>query len=376
MSPAGAGTRRGLDRDAPAARGTAPRPQAPRLAFVGVGWIGLDRLRALVRSGAGRPEVVVDPDPERVRAARQVAPDLRSAPDLQSALKADVDGVVIASPSGLHADQAVAALEAGRAVFCQKPLGRTAEEARRVVNASRRADRPLGVDMAYRWAEAFRGARELVRQGALGEVFAGRLAFHNAYGPDNAWCHDPARAGGGCLIDLGVHLVDTLLWTLGFPAVTAVRSSLYAAGRPLTLGGAAGNGTPRMDPVEDFAQARLELATGGTFDLACSWESHAGRDARIEVELYGSEGGATVRNVDGSFYDFRAAAHTGTRSRVLSEPPDDWPGRAAVDWARRLAAGEGFDVEAERFVQVADVVDRIYGRAPAKSHGANAGGTP
>ncbi len=376
MSPAGAGTQRRVDRDAPAAPRTAARPRPPRLAFVGVGWIGLDRLRALVRSGAGRPEVVVDPDPERVRMARQVAPDVRSALDLRSALKADIDGVVIASPSGLHADQAVAALETGRAVFCQKPLGRTAAEARRVVDAARRADRPLGVDMAYRWAEAFRGVRELVGQGGLGEVFAGRLTFHNAYGPDNEWCRDPARAGGGCVIDLGVHLVDTLLWTLDFPAVATVRSSLYAEGCPLRLGAGRAMGEPSEQQVEDFAQARLELSTGGTFDLACSWESHAGRDARIELELFGSKGGASVRNVDGSFYDFRAAAHAGTTSRLLCEPPDAWPGRAAVAWARRLAAGKGFDVEAERFVQVAEVVDRIYGRTAETSGGAEPGRPP
>jgi hypothetical protein len=74
------------------------------------------------------------------------------------------------------------------------------------------------------------------------------------------------------------------------------------------------------------------------------------------------EGGAALRNVDGSFYDFVADRLDGTAKRVLATPPDAWGGRAAADWARRLAAGARFDPDAERLVDVARVLDRIYGR--------------
>ena len=73
-------------------------------------------------------------------------------------------------------------------------------------------------------------------------------------------------------------------------------------------------------------------------------------------------GGAVLRNLAGSFYDFTAERFTGTRRETLSAPPDAWGGRAAADWARRLAAGERFDPQVQRLVEVASVLDRIYGR--------------
>src|SRR5947199_289519 len=81
----------------------------------------------------------------------------------------------------------IRALKRGAAVFCQKPLGRTAAEARAVIDAARAADRLLCVDLSYRFTDGMRRIRELVRAGALGRVYAVDLVFHNAYGPDKAW---------------------------------------------------------------------------------------------------------------------------------------------------------------------------------------------
>jgi predicted dehydrogenase len=191
---------------------------------------------------------------------------------------------------------------------------------------------------------------ELVRSGALGRVFAIDLVFHNAYGPDKAWFYDPAQSGGGCVMDLGVHLVDLALWTLGFPGVSDVDARLTASGRPLGPG-----------QVEDHATAQFR-AGGAEIRLACSWRLHAGRDAIIEAAFYGTDGGAAFRNVDGSFYDFTAERFTGTASERLTEPPDAWGGRAAAEWAERLARSPRFDAEAEHFVRSAQVLDGIYGR--------------
>jgi predicted dehydrogenase len=150
-----------------------------------------------------------------------------------------------------------------------------------------------------------------------------------------------------------VHLVDLALWALDFPAVSAVSAKLFARGEPL---GAA------PDQVEDYAVATLELETGVAVQLACSWRLQAGCDAIISAAFYGTEGGAALRNVNGSFYDFLAERYRGTARETLATPPDAWGGRAAADWALRLAAGERFDPAAERLVDVARVLDRIYQR--------------
>src|SRR5207248_7565181 len=136
------------------------------------------------------------------------------------------------------------------AVFCQKPLGRTALEAGAVVAAARRADRLLGVDLSYRFTHAVGRVRELVAGGELGQVFAADLVFHNAYGPDKPWFYDPALSGGGCVMDLGVHLVDLALWTLDASGVNAVQANLYVGGKRL--------GDPAQE-VEDYAAVTLAL---------------------------------------------------------------------------------------------------------------------
>jgi predicted dehydrogenase len=324
---------------------------------VGVGWIGRHRLQAIAASGVAAVAAVCDSSADAVAQARTDAPGAVAVDSLDALLDLGVDGVVLATPSALHAEQTIRALERGAAVFCQKPLARTGPETRRVVDAARAADRLLGVDLSYRHTTGMRRIRELVAARALGDVYAVDLVFHNAYGPDKPWFFDPALSGGGCVIDLGIHLVDLALWTLGFPSVEGVTSRLFSRGAPLP---------PDGGVVEDYAVARLDLAGGTAVQLACSWNLPAGADAVIGASFYGTRGGAALRNVDGSFYDFTADRFDGTRRESLSGPPDDWGGRAAVDWATRLARGMRFDPEIERLVAVADALDAIYGRsAPA-----------
>jgi predicted dehydrogenase len=310
----------------------------PRLGFLGVGWIGRQRLEAVATSGAA----------EVVGVADSLLGPLLSLDEL---LELELDGVVIATPSALHAEQSVAALERGLAVFCQKPLARTAAEAGMVVEAARQADRLLGVDLSYRYLEGARLARELVRSGQLGDVFAAELVFHNGYGPDKAWCYDPRLSGGGCVVDLGIHLVDLALWVLSFPPARVASSRLHAGGRPWS-----------PHEVEDYAVAQLDLDGGCVARVACSWGLHAGCDAVIEASFLGTEGAVSVRNVGGSFFDFRTVLKRGTTEEVLAAPPEAWGGRALLAWTARLARDRGFDPAAEEAVRVAELLDRIYGR--------------
>jgi predicted dehydrogenase len=305
----------------------------PALGFLGVGWIGRQRLDILLASGAATVAAVADPAVEG------------SVGSLDELLDAGVDGIVIATPSALHAAQAIAALERGVPVFCQKPLALDAPTARQVVDAARAAGVLLEIDFSYRFTEAARAVRDVVASGALGEIFAADLVFHNAYGPDKAWFSDPALSGGGCVIDLGIHLADLALWLLDWPEVGHVAAQLHGT------------------PLEDHAEAQVALASGAVLRLSSSWRLHAGRDCILEARFYGTHGGVSLRNVDGSFYDFVAEHHVGTSSTTIAAPPDAWGGRAAVDWARRVGEGEGFDPEIEHAVYVHELVDRIYGRA-------------
>ena len=328
-------------------------PGKMRFGFVGVGWIGRSRLQALADSGLAEVAAIVDPDPASIEACEKLAPEAQVFDSLDELLAQDLDAVVIATPSALHAEQSIEALNRGFAVFCQKPLGRNGLEVKRVVEAARRADRLLGVDLSYRWTRAALAMRDTVRSGRIGRVFHADLVFHSAYGPDKPWFYDLRLAGGGCVIDLGVHLVDLALWVLGFPEVIETSSRLYNKGVLLRRNSAA---------VEDFATAQLLTAENASVTLQCSWNLHAGCDAVIAARFYGERGAVMFENINGSFYDFLARLCTGTKATSLAEPPDSWPGRAAVEWARRLQSSQRFNNDAEEHIAVAQILDRLYGR--------------
>lgn len=322
-----------------------------RLGFLGTGWIGRNRMQAMLSTGEAVVAAICDPNHEMASEAKKLAPLALQPDTFEAMLALDLDGVAIATPSALHAEQCMQALESGTAVFCQKPLGRNAAEVCAVLSAAQRANRLLGVDLSYRHTAALRAIRHRIRSGDLGQVFAADLTFHNAYGPQSGWFWDRKLSGGGCLIDLGVHLVDIALWMFDFPQVLDATATLLRKGRR------AGE-----DEVEDYAIAELKLANAVTVRIACSWNLSAGKDAVIDATFYGTSAGAQMHNDNGSFFNFSAHLLRGREAEALAWPPDEWGGRAAAEWVRKLAAGEGFEGTTTGLLEAATVLDRLYGR--------------
>ena len=322
-----------------------------KLGFVGVGWIGRNRMEAMLATGEAEAIAIFDPNPENAMEAAKLAPGAGIVGSFEELLALDPDGVVIASPSALHAEQSIYALDSGAAVFCQKPLGRDATEVAAVLDTARLGNHLLGVDLSYRHTAAMRAIREKVREGALGKIFAADLVFHNAYGPQSPWFWNPQLAGGGCLIDLGIHLVDLALWLLDFPAMEQARGRQFRDGR-----------VPQAAEVEDYAAGSFDLVDGTNVRIACSWNLSCGTDAVIRATFHGTEGSAEMRNEKPSFVDFTAELFKGRERHLLASPPDDWGGRAAAEWVEKLARGEGFAGTTKGLLESARVLDRIYGR--------------
>jgi predicted dehydrogenase len=328
---------------------TATKTDKLRIGFLGIGWIGKNRMEALAKSPFACVAAISDINPDAtMQSAKEF--NAKAAASFEELLEQSPDGVVIATPSALHAEQTIKALEKGIPVFCQKPLGRNFQETKAVVDAARKADKLLGLDLCYRHT-TFRKAYDVIQNGELGEIYAVDLVFHNAYGPDKAWFYNSALSGGGCVIDLGVHLVDLAMWSLNFPEITNVASSLFHKGRLI-------KGKPLV--AEDYATAQMETINGTSIRLTCSWNLPAGCDAVIEAKFYGEKGGISFKNVKGSFYDFTVEQYNKTNTAVLSLPPDDWSGRAIQKWTEQLYISDKFNPEAEQFAAVAKVLDSIY----------------
>ena len=334
---------------------TRPTEKELALGFIGVGWIGRNRMEAILDNTSANAAVVAEPSSANAEEAKKSAKNAifhKSAEDIFS--EENLDGIVIATPSAMHAEQSIRALSSGKAVFCQKPLGRTAAEVQDVVAASKKADKLLAVDLSYRYTKAFRAIYDLIQNGEIGKIYAVDLVFHNAYGPDKEWFFDIERSGGGCVMDLGIHLVDMSLWALNFPEINEVKSHLFHKGKKLTS---------FEEHVEDFASVSMTSKEDTVINLECSWHISAGKDAVIEAKFYGTEGGAAFKNINGSFYDFTAEKYNGTQTETLVTPPDEWSGRAGVVWVENMLSNKGFDNKsAEEFIKTAEIIDRIYGR--------------
>jgi predicted dehydrogenase len=195
--------------------------------------------------------------------------------------------------------------------------------------------------------------RTRLQAGEIGDIVAVELAFHDAYGPDADWYYDMDRAGGGCLLDLGCHLLDLSHWLLGARVPTRVQSMCSRNGRRLSK--------PVNEP-EDFAVANIEYDGGTHVHLSCSWRASVGCGAIISARLFGTRGGAEVRNVDGSFDDFEVALHRGTEREVLGAPSDSWSDRALLVWAQALRGHHAVVADTGHLAATANLIDRIYGR--------------
>ncbi len=199
-----------------------------RVALVGCGLISESHARAYL-AHADRAEIVAccDADAERASARAKLAGGARVFADYRDVL-ADpgIDSVDILTPHHLHREQAIAALDSGKHVLLQKPLGTTLKECREIVRAAHATDRVLYYGEMQHTDPAVLLARKLVREGAIGPLVATQGVYAHWQGGEylaTRWRYDPAISGGGQLLDGGIHQVSTMVTVAGrISSVSAV----------------------------------------------------------------------------------------------------------------------------------------------------------
>lgn len=326
----------------------------PTLAFCGVGWMGKMRLKAVLESDLAKVLVIADPSAVCRIEALELAQQAELYDNWEETVNHPaVDGVVISTPNFLHKAQTVAALEKGKNVFCQYPPGCSAAEVEVMIEAAGKSDRLLAVDFSYRYCDAFQQTREIIDSGELGTLFAVELCFHSAMGPDKEWYYQIGQSGGGCMTDLGMHLLDFVLLALGFPDIKRVESRLYAKGKRIE----------GRAQAEDYGTAFIDLSTGVQLTLTSSWHLHTGSAATIRAGFYGTRGAVSLQNINGSFFDFAAFLHKGASRQWLSGTLENWTDGALLDWIRRLSVNPRYDPAAENYIHSARLLDRIYEQA-------------
>jgi predicted dehydrogenase len=254
-----------------------------RIGLVGVGAAAqINHIPALKKTEGLELAALVDRDPEKAQRVAQKFGVPQAYGRLDELLEDDsIELVDLCTPNYLHAPMAIAALEAGKHVLCERPLARSADEAAGMVKAARKSERHLLCAVQHRFRPDAQLLRRFVEKGDLGAVFyakAGWLRQRTTYDSDE-WRRTKRESGGGVVLDLGFQMLDLSLWVLGGPRVESVTASVHRS---------------RKGEVEDSATAFLRLADGATLTLELTWGLLMEKDFAY-LNLFGS-GGAALLN--------------------------------------------------------------------------------
>jgi predicted dehydrogenase len=279
----------------------------------------------------------------------------------------DVDGVSVCVPNHLHAPMTIAALEAGKHVLVEKPLAASVAEGEAMAEAATRTGRVLMTVFNRRFRNDSQIVKRHVEAGALGQIYFARTGWLRDQGiPGGAggWFTDKARSGGGCLIDLGVHMLDLALWLMGQPRVESVSAATRAAlgprGRGLFPGYRQGEGD--TFDVDDFVAAFLRLESGATLALEVSWAGYIEKGDRFFVQLWGDEGGATMDVLNYTTQDtlrLYTDVH-GTRTEIRPETAGEYEKSVNHEFVRAIRLGRALSPTVEEGLQILRVIEAIY----------------
>jgi predicted dehydrogenase len=284
----------------------------PRIALLGQGFMGRAHAHALITLGHMtdvRPQLVAlgGRDEGRLREMAERFGFARTTTDWRELIADDVDVLLNLGPNHLHAEPTIAAARAGKHVLCEKPLARSAAEARTM-----QVDGPV-VTMCgfnYRFVPAVRRARDLIATGELGDIRHFRGTYRQSWGTseEDLWRFDAAQAGGGAIGDLASHVVDLARFLVGDLATIAPVTATFVPGRT----------------VDDAVAAAVAFADGAIGTIEAT-RFATGEANRFTWEVNGSRGSLA--------FDLERPGelvHDGRR--LLCDPEDWWPTGHVLGW--------------------------------------------
>ena len=294
--------------------------------------------------------------------------------------EAELDVLSVCTPTALHAPMAIGALSAGIHVLSEKPMAESADSAQRMVDAAHAGDRVLDVTFNHRRNGDVIAAKKIIDQGVLGQIYYAKTGWLRRAGIPglDSWFTAKALAGGGPMMDIGVHMLDIALHLMGEPSVTTVSGSTYAEFGPRGRGGSAGSTGMKWSPggdagfdVEDLASAFIRLSGPGvnsTLLLESSWASFVPED-QIYCTLYGTEGGASILWSASGGRDQSLRVWTDVHGTPAELTPAVGPatGHAScvADFVTKVLSEDWSEHRGERGLTRARIIDACYASAAA-----------
>lgn len=336
-----------------------------------IGVIGLGMGRAHIAGYQKHPqaEVVALADIDRVRlekAGAETGVKGRYASATEMLRKERLDVVSVATPNKFHKALTVEALKAGCHVLCEKPMAMNATEAREMLATARKAGRRLMINFSFRFTEQSWALKKQVESGILGDIYFGRTVWHRRRGMPGfgGWFGTKALAGGGPLIDLGVHRLDLALWLMGYPRPVWVMGSTYNP-----IGAARARKEGKTFDVEDFAAGMIRFANGATLEVEASWAANIAERELMETRLLGTEGGLVQRNRNEG-YEFDAEIYVerdGCPFDMRLHPPVPNAPSAQGHFIDSILTRKAHTATGEEGLVVMELLDALYRSARAKA---------
>lgn len=279
-----------------------------------------------------------------------------------------IEAVSVCLPNSLHRPVSVAALKAGLHVLCEKPLAENAVSGAEIAQAAAQSKGVFMMCFNRRYRADVQWIRQLLQAGTLGHIYSVKAGWIRETGIPSGWFTNKAVAGGGPLIDLGVHMLDAVLWLLDYPKPLTVSASVQAnfGPRDQKVWRWRGRNEPGAFKVEDFATAFIRLDGGTSLHLETSWAAHGrpGMDD-IFITLLGTEG-----SVELSIKNYAARDTVKLYAEVGGKPVTMYPGleekhhpdhyEAVADFVRCLQEQTPPTATVEDGLTLMQIIDAIY----------------
>ena len=333
---------------------------------VGVIGLGMGRWHIDGYQANQSAEVVAIADMDRKRleqvGAEKKIPALYEDAEAMIA-KEGLDIVSVATPNKFHKPLTLAALKAGCHVLCEKPMAMNAVEGREMVAAAKKHKRRLMINFSYRFNDQAQDMKRQVDAGMIGKVYFARTVWHRRRGMPGfgGWFGQKALAGGGPLIDLGVHRLDLALWLMGYPKPSWIMGSSY---NPIVAAAAAKREKKKFD-VEDLAVGMIKFQNGATLEVEASWAANIKERELMETRLLGDKGGLLQRNINEG-YQWETELfleRDGSQYDMKLHIPASMPSSAMGHFVDRILDGGPHLATGEEGLIVMEILDSIYASA-------------
>lgn len=297
------------------------------------------------------------------------AKDAKVYEDYQELLKdAAIDVIHVCTPNISHCEISVASLEAGKHVMCEKPMAKTAEEGRQMLEASKRTGKKLTIGYQNRFRTDSQYLHKVTSNGDLGEIYYAKAhAIRRRAVPTWGVFLDEEKQGGGPLIDIGTHALDLTLWMMNnYKPQVIMGSTFHKLGQKENAANAWGSWDPKEFNVEDSAVGFIKMEDGATIILESSWALNSLEVDEAKCSLSGTEGGADMKDglrLNGEKYSelFTEKIELGAEGVAFYDGTEESEAdKEARLWIEAILQDKEPVVKPEEALVVTEILEAIY----------------